>query len=65
MQSVQLGLWDETAVRDEIGGEQRHATLAGELDKAGVDVLVRESLHQLVMAHRVRRDVDRLGDSGG
>jgi hypothetical protein len=63
--SIHLCLRNEASVRDEVGCQQRHATLTRECHKACINVLVGEPLHELVVAYRVSRHVDRLSDAWG
>jgi hypothetical protein len=65
MELINLCLRNEAAVSDEVRRKQRHSTLPRKLHEARIDVLVREPLHQLVMADGVRRDMDRLSDARG
>ena len=65
MISVHFCLRYEAAVSDEVGCQQRHTTLTRKLYKARVNVFVREPLHQLVVPHRMRRDMDRFSDTRG
>jgi hypothetical protein len=60
--SIKLRLWNEAAVCDEVGRQQRHAALTCKLDEACINMLVWEPLHQLVVTDSVSCDMDRVGD---
>jgi hypothetical protein len=63
VESIDICLWNEAAVRNEVGCQKRYASLASKQNQARVHMLVRKALHELVMANRMRRDVDSLGNA--